>query len=83
MIVMFVLLPVPKSFAVTFTIPLASTSKVTSIWGTPLGAGGISIDTLAKDVQPVVAKIYQQAQGAAGQGGNPEGGDGDTEFRQH
>lgn len=42
-----------------------------------------AIDTLANDVQPVVAKIYQQAQGAAGQGGNPEGGDGDTEFRQH
>ncbi|MDE5666626.1 MAG: molecular chaperone DnaK, partial [Clostridia bacterium] len=40
-----------------------------------------AIETLAKDVQPVVAKIYQQAQGAAG---NPNGGDdGDTEFTQH
>jgi len=29
------------SFAVTFNIPLASMSKVTSIWGTPLGEGGI------------------------------------------
>ena len=29
------------SFALTETIPLASMSKVTSIWGSPLGAGGI------------------------------------------
>ena len=34
-------LPVPRSFADTFTIPLASISKVTSICGTPLLAGGI------------------------------------------
>ena len=33
--------PVPRSFADTFTIPLASISKVTSICGTPLLAGGI------------------------------------------
>lgn len=33
--------PVPKSFAETWTIPLASISNVTSIWGTPLGAAGI------------------------------------------
>ena len=34
-------LPVPKSLADTWTIPLASISNVTSIWGTPLGAAGI------------------------------------------
>jgi len=34
-------LPVPLSRAETWTIPLASMSNVTSIWGTPLGAGGI------------------------------------------
>ena len=34
-------LPVALSFALTFNIPLASISKVTSTWGTPLGAGGI------------------------------------------
>jgi len=33
--------PVTLSIAVTFMIPLASRSKVTSIYGTPLGAGGI------------------------------------------
>ena len=33
--------PVPRSFADTFTMPFASISKVTSIWGTPLLAGGI------------------------------------------
>ena len=33
--------PVPRSFADTFTIPLASMSNVTSICGTPRGAGGI------------------------------------------
>ena len=32
--------PVPLSLAETCTIPLASISKVTSIWGTPRGAGG-------------------------------------------
>ena len=34
-------LPVPRSLADTFTIPLASISNVTSICGTPLLAGGI------------------------------------------
>ena len=34
------LLPVPMSFAETFTMPLASMSKETSICGTPRGAGG-------------------------------------------
>mmetsp|Transcript_30208 Transcript_30208/g.81187 ORF Transcript_30208/g.81187 Transcript_30208/m.81187 type:complete len:316 (-) Transcript_30208:664-1611(-) len=34
-------LPVPLSRADTLTMPLASMSKVTSIWGMPRGAGGI------------------------------------------
>ena len=34
-------LPVALSCALTLTIPFASISKVTSIWGTPLGAGEI------------------------------------------
>jgi hypothetical protein len=34
-------LPVARSLAETFTMPLASMSNVTSIWGTPRGAGGI------------------------------------------
>lgn len=34
-------LPVPLSLADTLTMPLASMSKVTSICGTPRGAGGI------------------------------------------
>ena len=34
-------LPVPLSLADTFTIPFASISKVTSICGTPRGAGGM------------------------------------------
>ena len=33
--------PVPRSFALTLTIPLASISKVTSICGMPLGAGAM------------------------------------------
>ena len=33
--------PVPKSLALTFTMPLASMSNVTSICGTPRGAAGI------------------------------------------
>mmetsp|Transcript_16408 Transcript_16408/g.62228 ORF Transcript_16408/g.62228 Transcript_16408/m.62228 type:complete len:218 (-) Transcript_16408:461-1114(-) len=33
-------LPVPLSLAFTFTMPSALMSKVTSIWGTPRGAGG-------------------------------------------
>jgi hypothetical protein len=32
---------VARSFAETLIMPLASISKVTSICGTPLGAGGI------------------------------------------
>ncbi|MDE6612944.1 MAG: molecular chaperone DnaK, partial [Clostridia bacterium] len=40
-----------------------------------------AMETLQTEIQPVVAKMYQQAGGAAGQGGNPD--DGDTEFRQH
>ncbi len=39
-------------------------------------------ETLTREIQPIVAKIYQQAQGAAGgssNGGNPD----DTEFNQH
>jgi hypothetical protein len=32
---------VPLSIAVTFKIPFSSISKDTSIYGTPLGAGGI------------------------------------------
>ncbi len=35
--------PVPLSSAVTFKMPLASMSKVTSICGTPRGAGGMFI----------------------------------------
>ena len=34
-------LPVPRSLAPTWTMPLASMSKVTSICGTPRGAGGM------------------------------------------
>ena len=34
-------LPVPRSLAETLTMPLASMSKVTSIWGTPRGAGAM------------------------------------------
>ena len=39
-------------------------------------------EELTREIQPVIAKIYQQAQGAAN--GNPNGGNGDdTEFNQH
>lgn len=42
-----------------------------------------AIEQLNKDIQPVIAKMYQSAQGAAGNG-NADGGNGDdTEFRQH
>merc|ERR1719245_994964 len=41
--VIFSLLPVPLSSALTTMMPLASISKVTSIWGTPLGAGGMPV----------------------------------------
>ena len=34
-------LPVPRSLAETCRMPLASMSKVTSICGTPRGAGGM------------------------------------------
>ncbi|MNX11397.1 hypothetical protein D3C86_411570 [compost metagenome] len=36
-------LPVALSLAETFTMPLASISNVTSIWGTPRGAGGMPV----------------------------------------
>ena len=39
--VMLICLPVPRSFAVTSSTPSALISKVTSICGTPRGAGGI------------------------------------------
>ena len=35
--------PVPRSLALTSIMPFASMSKVTSIWGTPLGDGGMPI----------------------------------------
>merc|ERR1719245_734256 len=41
--VIFSLFPVPLSSALTTMMPLASISKVTSIWGTPLGAGGMPV----------------------------------------
>mmetsp|Transcript_4003 Transcript_4003/g.12806 ORF Transcript_4003/g.12806 Transcript_4003/m.12806 type:complete len:446 (+) Transcript_4003:240-1577(+) len=41
-ITMLCCLPVALSLADTLTMPLASMSKVTSIWGTPRGAGGRS-----------------------------------------
>ncbi|ETV65926.1 hypothetical protein H257_17475 [Aphanomyces astaci] len=44
-IVIFSALPVPLSSADTCKIPLASTSNVTSIWGTPRGAGGIPVNS--------------------------------------
>ena len=44
MIVIFCSLPVAMSFADTLTMPLASMSKVTSICGTPRGAGGMPIE---------------------------------------
>ena len=44
-------LPVAISLAVTFSIPLASMSKATSIWGMPLGAGGMPIrENLPRDM---------------------------------
>ena len=39
-------------------------------------------EELTREIQPIVAKIYQQAQGAAGNGGNGGNPD-DTEFNQH
>ncbi|MDE6868881.1 MAG: hypothetical protein K2J83_07065, partial [Clostridia bacterium] len=38
-------------------------------------------ETLQTEIQPVIAKIYQQASGAAG--ASDGGNDDDTEFRQH
>ena len=43
--VMFCDLPVPMSFAETFTMPFASISKVTSICGTPRGAGAMPVSS--------------------------------------
>ena len=42
--VIFCSLPVPRSLALTCRMPLASMSKVTSICGTPRGAGGMSVE---------------------------------------
>ena len=55
MIVIFCSLPVPRSFADTLTMPLASMSKVTSICGTPRGAGGMP-DQVEAAERPVVAR---------------------------
>nr|CAI5821457.1 unnamed protein product [Callosobruchus analis] len=44
MVILFSLL-VDFSTAVTFRMPLASMSNVTSIWGTPLGAGGMPVNS--------------------------------------
>ena len=38
-------LPVPRSLAETWTMPLASMSKETSIWGTPRGAGAMPVSS--------------------------------------
>uniref|UniRef100_A0A6B0UBM2 Putative secreted protein n=1 Tax=Ixodes ricinus TaxID=34613 RepID=A0A6B0UBM2_IXORI len=43
LMVIFCLLPVPLSSALTRRMPLTSISKVTSIWGTPRGAGGMPV----------------------------------------
>jgi hypothetical protein len=40
-ILMSCFLPVPLSVAVTDRMPFASMSNLTSIWGTPRGAGGM------------------------------------------
>ena len=37
--------PVAWSVADTETMPFTSISKVTSIWGTPLGAGGMLVSS--------------------------------------
>ena len=39
-------------------------------------------EELSREIQPIVAKIYQQAQGAANNGSTGGNGD-DTEFNQH
>src|SRR5699024_5498085 len=38
-------LPVPRSLAVTCTMPLEPMSKVTSIWGMPRGAGAMPVSS--------------------------------------
>ena len=43
LISIFCSLPVPRSLAVTLTMPLASMSKPTSICGMPRGAGGMPV----------------------------------------
>ena len=43
--VIFSALPVPLSSADTWRMPFASISKVTSIWGTPRGAGGMPVSS--------------------------------------
>ena len=40
-------------------------------------------ETLTREIQPIVAKIYQQAQGASGNNGNGGNPDDGTEFNQH
>ncbi len=44
-----------------------------------------ALDELTRDVQPVIAKIYQQAQGSADSSSYTDNGgnDSDTEFKQH
>ena len=42
-----------------------------------------ALDKLQQDVQPVIAKMYQQAQGQNPNGANGGGNGDDTEFRQH
>ena len=54
-IVIFCSLPVPRSFADTFTMPLASMSNVTSICGMPRGAGGMP-DQMELAERAVVAR---------------------------
>uniref|UniRef100_A0A1A9ZLA6 Uncharacterized protein n=1 Tax=Glossina pallidipes TaxID=7398 RepID=A0A1A9ZLA6_GLOPL len=55
--VMFLALPVLISLAVTFKIPLASRSKVTSIFGTPRGAGGMPVKLNVPTSISIVASV--------------------------
>ena len=50
-------LPVPRSFAETFTMPLASISKVTSICGTPRRAGGDAVQMEAAEALVVLRHL--------------------------